>query len=97
MPSNENVDEAFWDRADSFIHLANKQSDSADVGKVSASLLYAAARFNAFIVASQSPSSEALQATKQEALDYFSNQYRQMLEDNLNDYVANHGKYVGGG
>ena len=87
------VDAGFWDRADAHIHLANQHCHSADAGKVSASLLYAASRFNAFIVASNSASAESMAKSRAEALDYFTKQFRSMLEENLDDHIKNFEKY----
>ena len=63
-------------------------------GDVSASTLYAAARFNAFTTAAAHRSAEGLAADKAEALDYFTAQYRAMLEEHLDDYVAHFDRYV---
>ncbi|MGZ7087143.1 MAG: DUF3144 domain-containing protein, partial [Ilumatobacteraceae bacterium] len=49
--SNDTPDAQFWERANAIINLANDQSQSAHPNEVSASTLYATARFNAFIVA----------------------------------------------
>jgi hypothetical protein len=93
--SNDNVDSTFWDRADDVIHLANEQCESVQRSKVSASLLYAAARFNAFIVAGNVSSAEEMKQDKEEAVQYFVEQYRKMLVENLDDYIENFSKYVG--
>ena len=87
------VDTGFWGRADAHIHLANQHCDTADAGKVSASLLYAASRFNAFIVASNSTSAESMSKSRAEAVDYFTAQFRSMLEENLDDHIKNFAKY----
>ena len=42
------IDEGFYKRADAFIDLANDQCGGAAFEKVSASLMYASARFNAW-------------------------------------------------
>jgi hypothetical protein len=96
VPSKRKVDTGFWNRADAHIHLANEQCNDIGAGKVSASLLYAASRFNAFIVASQAADAAGLRATKQEALEYFTDEFRKMLDENLDDYIKHHKKYVGG-
>ena len=54
---NTHKDKKFYEMADAFIALANEQSGKADQGTVSATFLYAAARFNTFIVASGAGSS----------------------------------------
>jgi Protein of unknown function (DUF3144) len=94
VSSKHSVDDDFWNRADAHIALANSQSKSTDAGKVSASFLYAAARFNAFIVASGQPDAKSLAANKAEAIDYFTKQFRKMLDENLSDHVENFGKYL---
>lgn len=83
-------DKYFWDRADEIIHLANKQCDSASNGNVSSSLLYAAARFNAFIVATSAKDSEELKKDKEEAVKYFTEQYKRMLVENIDDHIKSY-------
>jgi hypothetical protein len=60
---------------------------------VSASLLYAAARFNSFNVASSARDVEELKQHKEEAIRYFTEQYRKALEENLDDYIDNFSLY----
>ena len=46
------VDDEFYERADAHIHLSNDQvNEKATIGKVSASNMYATARFNAWVSA----------------------------------------------
>ena len=91
--SKHDVDDSFWDRADRFINQANDFCDHAPRDKVSASLLYAAARFNAFVVSATAETMEELQQDKDAALEYFVGQYRKMLEENLDDHIANFNEY----
>lgn len=94
-PDNEvKADDEFWDMADALIAQANDLCEKVDPSKVSAALLYAAARFNAFIVASNSVDRKEFKAEKEEAMQYFSKQYRTMLGDNLADYEANFKDYT---
>ena len=88
------ADDHFFDRADAMINLANQQLESMTPGKVSASMLYAAARFNAWASAIGWESSEEMKAAKGEAIDYFVEQYRAMLIENLDDYAANFDQYM---
>ncbi len=88
------ADEHFFDRADTHIHIANDQTEKADRGKVSASLMYATARFNAWVSAFQAESGEDLLEGKEQIVEYFVEQYRQMLEENLDDYAKNFEKYL---
>lgn len=92
--SNDTPDLAFWKRVDALIHLANDQCDAADPNEVGASTLYAAARFNAFIVAHNTGSAQNMALEKERVLEYFTDQYRKMLEDNFDDFSRNFDKYM---
>lgn len=87
-------DDKFYDRADAFIHLANDQTDEASHQMVNASLMFASARFSAFVSARGFASGEAMAAKKAETVEYFMAGYRQMLEANLDAYVRNFEAYV---
>jgi hypothetical protein len=91
--SENQPDQVFWERADAIIHLANEQCSHAPHGEVSASLLYAAARFNAFIVAANASSAKEMEADKDRAIEYFVGQYKKMLVENLDDQIANFERY----
>ena len=86
--------EEFWKIADSFIHLANKHYEKEGDGKVGYAMLYAAARFNAFIVATTAGGKQEIADERDQATDYFSEQYRKMFAENLADYEENFDKYV---
>ena len=87
-------DEQFWDLADSFINLANEHCSAVPRSRVSATLLYAAARFNAFVVASNTTNQEQLASEKEEAIAYFLGEYEKMLRANLNDNEKNYAQYI---
>ncbi len=93
MPTD--ADENFYARADQHIHLSNDQlADEPARGKVSASMLYAASRFNAWVSACGFQSGEQMAQAREETLAYFVEQYRLMLEENLDDYIANFDRYM---
>ena len=92
--SNTDKDKEFYEMADAFIALANKQSKNADPGKVSATMLYAAARFNTFIAASESGSASEYSSNKAQSFDYFMSEYKKMLEEHFADYYENFDKYL---
>ena len=94
MSENNEVDAHFYDRADAVIALANAQCGEVTRGKVSASTMYGTARFNAWVAARGHESAAGLEADKSEVLDYFVAEYRSMLEEHLDDYVANFAKYM---
>ena len=83
-------DKAFWDMADAFIQLANTHLDKEKPSRVSASALFAAARFNAFVIAAAAESKAQLIAEKEAAIAYFLNQYESMLCENLDEHMARH-------
>ncbi|MBB6048378.1 DUF3144 domain-containing protein [Armatimonas rosea] len=90
------ADKTFFARADAHIKLSNEQiSKEVSRGKVSASMLYAAARFNAWVSATGYLSRTEMAKGREETLDYFCEQYRKMLEENLDDYIENYEKYMG--
>jgi hypothetical protein len=89
----EGPDKEFWERADEIILLANKQCEKAASGKVSSSLLYASSRFSAFLLASTADDGEEMKKERDKAIKYFTDQYKNMLIDNLDDYIENHKEY----
>lgn len=95
--SNNTPDSKFWERANVVINMANDQCASADPSEVAASTLYATARFNAFIVAKSTGSAETMKQEKERALEYFTEQFRNMMEVNLNDFVENFERFMGQG
>ncbi len=93
--SDTDKDKEFYEIADAFIAVANKYSGKVEQGKVSATFLYGAARFNTFLVASASTSSEELGSRKKEAIQYFLAEYEKMLEEHFLDYTDNFDNYIG--
>ena len=93
MKDNE-LDKKFWARADQFINLANEQSQEVSPGEVSSSLLFAAARFNAFVAAATARDIDELKKNKEDAIRYFSNQYYEMFVENMEDWIENYEKHI---
>ena len=93
--STTEKDKEFYEMADAFIATANGYGGKAEQGKVSATFLYAAARFNTFLVASASDSRKEFSAQKEEAMKYFIGEYQKMLEEHFADYTENFDKYIG--
>ena len=90
----KDVDDQFYERADSHIHLSNEHLADEKGGKVSASMMYATARFNAWISACGFSNSEEMANAKDKTIAYFVEQYRLMLEENLDDYISNFSDYM---
>lgn len=88
------VDDKFYDRADAHIHLSNEQLADINRGKVSASMLYATARFGAWLTACESSSANEMEEKRAERIAFFVEQYRLMLEENLEDYIQNFDQYM---
>jgi hypothetical protein len=88
------IDKDFYNRADAIIHLANDQLAGVSRGKVSASCMYATARFNAWVSACGHASAEDMAAAKEETVEYFTKQYRAMLEENMDDYIGKFSEYM---
>lgn len=93
--SKTEKDNEFYEMADAHIALANQQSKNINQGKVSATFLYAAARFNTFIVASNADSADDFSENRENAIEYFMTEYRKMLEEHFADYQQNYEKYIG--
>ena len=93
MPKD--ADSRFYDRADAHIHLSNDQIDEdATKGKVSASMMHATARFNAWVSATGWHNGEEMNTSREETIEYFVSEYRKMLEENIDDYVENFESYM---
>lgn len=70
----------FFERADQFLAVANRLVAQAPAGQVSASMMFATARFNAFAAQAQGlPPGEV----DEETVRYFVGEYETMLRENL--------------
>jgi hypothetical protein len=92
--SNNTPGPEFFDRANALINLANDQCAATHPSEVSASTLYASARFNAFIVASTTGNAQTMASEKERALEYFTDQFRKMMVANLDDFIENYDAYM---
>lgn len=87
-------DESFWNQVDTFIEQANTACEEQDPSAVSAALLHAAARFNAFVVAASSLDRKEYIAEMEPSLNYLTDNYRKLLRDNLEDYREHYKIYI---
>ncbi len=94
MGADLKQDPTFFDRADSHIRLANEHNATVSRGKASASFMYGSARFQAWNAACWADDAASMKANRQETLEYFVNQYRAMLEENLDDYIEKFVEYM---
>jgi len=74
-------EETFHEVADEFINLANELSDDWAMPFLSAAIMYAAARFNAF----NFQASDGDENNVEEAISYYTEQYNKMLRENLKE------------
>ena len=81
-------DKQFYDMADAYIALANTQLNEAKPSRVSAAALFAAARFNAFVIAAAAENKAQLIAEKEAAIAYFMDQYEKMLRENIDEHMT---------
>ncbi|RMA79316.1 DUF3144 domain-containing protein [Umboniibacter marinipuniceus] len=68
------------------LDLANEAAEEAGPDLVNSALLQAAARYNAFIVAANS---DDLRDEKHSAVSYLVTRYKEMLGDNIDDFIEN--------
>ena len=87
--------QSFYQRADALIGVANSQlGPEAHSGQVGASLLYAAARYSASVASIGFVKGDDFAKEKDDIVEFYVKQYRQMLSDNLTDYAQNFDNYV---
>lgn len=91
--SDEELDAQYRAMIDSFIDQANQLAETSSPENVGMALLFAASRFNAFVVSQHAESIRDYEKDLDKARDFFQNQYRQMLEENLQDYKNIYLKY----
>lgn len=91
----QNDDQKFFENIDAYIALANahENSNKGAPQLVGASLLFAAARYNIFLVARAQGDLETYNGKKEEAKAYFMDQFSKMFDDNWNDYSQHFEQY----
>ena len=94
MSSTSKPDTAFLPRVNAIVNLANDQCDTNHPNEVGASTMFAAARFNAFLLAKTTGGADSMSLEKERALDYFTEQFRKMMADNLDDFINNYDKFM---
>ena len=81
---NPNEGASMRNLADQFINLANTLAKDGDRGTVGMAIRYAAARYNAF---EASLSAYDLRDDKDKILAMFSDDYKKMLLENIDDHI----------
>lgn len=82
------LDPQFYTATNAYLDLANTQAQTYGMKRVSAAILYAAARYNshAFVGFETDPA-----ASKAAFTEYMLDLYRRMLEENLDNLIENAG------
>jgi hypothetical protein len=74
----------FLQLVDKFIHLANELAEGGNDGEVSAAILFAAGRYNAFNFLSHNGNEE----DRDSAVEFYVSEYRKALVSNLEGVVG---------
>ncbi len=74
-------EEVFHEVSDEFINLANDLSDDWATPLLSAAIMFAAARFNAFNFQTM----DGDETNREEAIRYYTEQYSKMLRENMKE------------
>lgn len=91
---DEQVKEQFWNMTDALLERANSFSEDADAGRIAEALMYAAARFNAYYVASTCEDRNDFKADRESSESVINEQFQKMLGANLDDYTENFKIYM---
>lgn len=86
--SEQPRDKAFYDLADAHIRVANEHMGQVKPSQASAAMLFAAARFNAFVIMAASADKGEMLAQKEAAIAYFLNEYEKNLRENIDEHLA---------
>lgn len=80
--TRHNIPPEFLDAADQFVQLANKLNEQYPRDWVRATMMYATARYNAFVWVTRA---EQREQTLDAAAAYFASEYDKMLRDNVEE------------
>ena len=79
---NNDVPQEFYDVVDKFINLANELGTTWPRSRVSATLMFAAARYNVYNWLTRDVD---LEQTLEQAVGYYREQYEEMFRENVNE------------
>lgn len=80
-------DKEFYALADEHITLCNTHMGKVQPAKVSAAMLFAASRFNAFVIMAASENKAEMLTQKEAAIAYFLNEYETNLRENIDEHL----------
>ena len=92
--NDDELDVAYRHMADLFIDQANELAEDNSPENVGMALLFAASRFNAYVVSQHAQTLEDYERDLPKAHEFFLAQYQQMLDENLEDYKQVYSKYA---
>lgn len=92
MSDNE---QQFWDLVEEQIEGANRNAESYDPAQVSDAMLYAAARFSAYLAAASSTERKEFKDELADTKALLMAQFETMLDANLEDYLENYKTFLG--
>lgn len=92
---NTQADNARWDLIDHILEQANTACDQLTPSEASEALLFAASRFAAFSLAVNSESKEDFKEDAPEMRSLYMDQFRQMLNANIDEFAENFKVYAG--
>ncbi|CAA6823223.1 MAG: Unknown protein [uncultured Thiotrichaceae bacterium] len=81
-------DQALREIADKFISLANEQTETTTPDMIGLGFMFGASRYAAFVVASQCEDLDVYNLNIDEALDFYTKQFRSMMSQNLDQYKS---------
>jgi hypothetical protein len=92
--SDDELDVAYRRMVDLFIDQANELAEDSSQENVGMALLFAASRFNAYVISQHAQTLEDYERDLPRAHEFFLAQYKQMLDENLEDYKQVYSKYA---
>ena len=92
--SDDELDVAYRGTVDLFIDRANELAEDNSPENVGMALLFAASRFNAYVISQHAQTLEDYERDLPKAREFFLAQYQQMLDENLEDYKQVYSKYA---
>ncbi len=91
--NDDELDTQYRQIIDNFIDQANTLAENNSPENVGMALLFAASRFNAYVVSQHAENIENYEKDLEKARSFFSAQYLEMLDENLDDYKRIYDKY----
>jgi len=85
-PTETDADLRFRKMADRFIDTANRQLSDTEAPTVNSAFLYGASRFTAFVTVQKTGSLERFDEMHDEAVKYYTEEFKNMLIQNLGHY-----------